>query len=710
VPGSTLVMISLLYHNVPWGDHISLFRATQLDQGLTLAKLFQFHNEHQIAFTKLLIAADYRFLHGSNVLPYVATTLTILVICLFYFWVSAKFGTFQSRSQWLVSCGIVAMLYCNGRLFWTITFPILFVHPSTDLFAIIAFFAFSRLPFALTHGLGEGGSPRASAVALSLLLVIAYGAASISSAAGVMIGPAILVVAAVLLFRSEEFTGSVFVRIAALILLASLIIGGGYVGAYHATAAAHGLQPKSLNILSDLRFLLLFVGGAFFRDSDWPISYHANPVLLYSSVALFWGLLIWVAWQLFKRRNVLTSFELFHACVLVFVLLTAATGGLFRADLSSLEAINKKYAPTALLAWASAASLLIHFRPDILFGKPASPWTRPLAICAVAVVLIMPGDVAELRVWQEWEREVKETAAAAASGVYSGPLMRRVSYDPSVGEGIIRQFIKDRAYCYRQTPPPGYALKERYRLVDGSRVPLAAEVTPVELPSGIDAYTAAGISATLTATSFPSLVIEDSDGRVVGYGTVSPVLPPGVPGGNGRAWFAAFRPRAADQTAFLVYEIDGETARMAGEISLPVRPPAPSTPDPSARRLARTPDHTDYALEFFNGVSTPLVKPPVRMRAADEISLTGWAVDRDGAGPVSALEVLIDHTPYPAQPHLTRPDVAAYFKQPKFTYSGFFFKMPAPKVGAGRHELRLRIYVDGGRSYLETPVYPFYID
>src|SRR5437016_3257047 len=97
VPLSTLAMIFGLYHNVPWGDHISLFYANRFHDGLTIANLFRFHNEHQIVFTKLLIYCDYVLLHGSNVLPYAATTLTILAICGFYCWIFKNFGHFSSR-------------------------------------------------------------------------------------------------------------------------------------------------------------------------------------------------------------------------------------------------------------------------------------------------------------------------------------------------------------------------------------------------------------------------------------------------------------------------------------------------------------------------------------------------------------------------------------------------------------------------------------
>jgi hypothetical protein len=712
IPVSTLVMIFRLYHNVPWGDHINLFAANRLQEGLTLSKLFRFHNEHQIVFTKLLIDWDYVMFHGSNILPYIATTFSLLGICGFYCWMLQRFGNFASPRHRLVACGLIVMLYFNGRMLWTITFPILFEHPSTALFALCAFFAFCRLPFALTHNPKYRAQPHLSSPVLVITLVAGYAAAAISSASGVLVGPAIGLAVCAFLIGSRQFSAGTVRKTAAVALTATVIVAGVYVGAYRIGTPGAGLQPRALHLLADIKFLILFVGAAFFRDSGWPVSRHADPFAMYAVAALFWLLLVWIAAQLFRRRESPSSFEIFHVCVILFVLLTAAVGGIFRADLSSLEAINKKYASNALLAWASAASLLIYWKPGTLFGKRPASWNRPLVICAAAFLLLIPGDLAELRVWQDWERQVKEAASAAASGVYSDVLMKR--FDPNDGEAeqVVKQFIAHQAYCYRQMPPTGYHLSERFEVVDASPpAHLAADITPLEQKPGMDGFTASGTSTTMAGSGFPSLLVTDSDSRVIGYGNISNVAPGGVPSGNAKLWFAAFRPvKSQSSGAVRVYAIDGGIARLAGELPVPRRPQAATPLKVSAKALLRVPDHTDYSLEFFNGVSAPLVQPPVRIPFAGEISIAGWAVDRECVTAAAGLVVLIDNKDYAAQTGLTRVDVAAYFKQPEFTFAGFSFKMPSARVGAGRHELRLKIYTNGGNSYLKTPVFPFFIE
>lgn len=710
VPAGTLVMIVKLYHNVPWGDQISLFFGNRFQQGLSPSTLFVFNNEHEIFFTKLLIYWDYIFLHGSNFLPYAASTVTILAVCGFYCWILKEFGNLSSPLQLLVSCGILTALYFNGRMLWTITCPILFEHPSTALLAVLACFAFSRLPFALAGEFNSDPRPRLSPAALIATFVLIYVLAAMSSATGVLIGPALVIVACGLLIGPRLFPMGVVVKALLAASVATVVIAGAYAGAYRASTAG-SLRPAALHPLAGLRFMALFVGAAFFRDSDWPVTRHSNTFVMYSVAALFWLLLVWLAVQLFRRRAHLTSFEIFHACVIVFVVLAGAVGGLFRSDLSSFEGINKKYAPVALLAWLSAASLFIYIHPKTFFGGRRRPWVRPLAICTTMVLLLMPGNLSEFHVWQDWERQVKETASAAASGVYSELLLRRFYADDEEAYQVVQGFIRDRAYCYRQMPQPGYRLQDRFRVTDAKPEPLQAVIARLDQRPGMDGFTASGTSAIMRAAAFPSLVITDSKTRVIGYGNVSSIAPGGHPTGAAKPWFAAFR--LTDQAAvgpLRVYRLNGVSASLAGEIPKPVPQPAMTVANPSAVALPRVPDHTDYVLEVFNGVSSPIIQPPIRLSAAQEISLLGWAVDRDGGTGVAALEVLIDRKPYPCQTGLDRPDIATYFRQPQFGNAGFSFKLPAIQVGAGRHELRLRIYTNGGKSYLESRVFPFIVE
>ena len=108
--------------------------------------------------------------------------------------------------------------------------------------------------------------------------------------------------------------------------MAGLLIGGGIVAAY---AAAYGLatpadgRPQP-DIVQALRFAIYFPGGAWFRYGTWPIAHRADPLLLHVVVLGFWLILAGVAIRLWRRRYTLGEFEVFHASLLLFVLMTAS--------------------------------------------------------------------------------------------------------------------------------------------------------------------------------------------------------------------------------------------------------------------------------------------------------------------------------------------------------------------------------------------------
>jgi hypothetical protein len=394
----------------------------------------------------------------------------------------------------------------------------------------------------------------------------------------------------------------------------------------------------------------------------------------------------------------------------VFILLTAVVGGLFRADLSSLEAINKKYAPYGLLAWASAASMLVYLRPRILFGTRPSSWLRPLVLCSTGVALIIPGDWVEFRAWRDWERSVKEAATVVATGIYSENLFRRFYYDDRIAYDVMRRFMNEGVYCFREMPPVGYPLNERFHVADDRPRNLAVpEFTPAEQNGKIQGFIVSGKDVLPSSSGFPSIVVADSGDRVTGYGNISSIAPGGMPAGKAKVWFAAIRLSETPVAPFRIYAARGNSLHLVGLVTPPVRPPANIAPTTAAVALQIVPDHRDFSLELFNGVKTPLIQPPVQVLASEDISLSGLAVDREAGTALAALQVVIDGKPYPADYGLSRPDVAAFFKQPAFTFTGFSFKLPAATVGIGQHQLRLRLYTNAGKSYLDTLPFPFVV-
>ena len=152
--------------------------------------------------------------------------------------------------------------------------------------------------------------------------------------------------------------------------------------------------------------------------------------------------------DLWRRRESLGEFELFHVAVLAFVLGTAAAGGLFRGGMSPLEALNKKYAPTAVLAWGSLASLGLRRAGPWLLGAAAGPAWRRLGIAAALTLAIVPGDLVEYRAWNVWKQELHQAAASYAAGDRSDSLIRRFFENVNMGRQLLAPIAADGGYCF----------------------------------------------------------------------------------------------------------------------------------------------------------------------------------------------------------------------------------------------------------------------
>lgn len=583
VPSLVAVWISAgLVTDIPWGDHLTLVRDTRVLEGVTLESLWRFHNEHLIVPTRLAVAADYWLWHGANALPALWSLLFVVGIIAVEARVFRRAVPGLGSAQAAVVTALLAAILLNGRLTWTLTFPILLPHASANFFVVATLAAFATL------AAGTAVSRRLAGAAC----LAGAGLAAISAASGVFALPAATAATILLATISPTLRRCPWRGATIAAAAAGLLIVAGYAVAYATTAAA---GPRSVpNLPQALRFAIYFPGGAWFRNSTWPIEHFADPLLLHAVVLGFWLVLAFLGWRIWQRRHELGEFEIFHVSVVAFVVITAGVGGLFRADLGYFEALSKKYATTALLAWASVTSLVVREAAGWLFAPGFRGDVRQLATAVAVSAAILPGDLVEFRAWQTWQSQLRAAAMAYAAGARSDEVLLRFFPNAREAERLLAPIAADRAYWFRHP-----------------------------------------------ATTAP------------------------VP-----AFEAADRP---------------------------------------GHRLARVPDHEDYALEFINEQREPLGRPPTRIGAADAVSVRGWAVDRE-AGRGAAVELVVAGRRFQAEHGLPRLDVAEYFSQPGFATSGFQCLLPAGTLPPGEHELRLRILLSDGAQFLETPAYRLVIE
>ncbi|PWU08268.1 MAG: hypothetical protein C5B51_08070 [Terriglobia bacterium] len=111
-----------------------------------------------------------------------------------------------------------------------------------------------------------------------------------------------------------------------------------------------------------------------------------------------------------------------------------------------------------------------------------------------------------------------------------------------------------------------------------------------------------------------------------------------------------------------------------------------------------------FNLETCNEVREPLHAQPVRIaRKARAIELSGWAIDLDSKGPAHGVEIAVDSRVYPTLYGSPRQDVSEYFGNATFLHCGFTAKIALSTLEGTGHSVSLRILLDPGDTYLESP-------
>ena len=107
---------------------------------------------------------------------------------------------------------------------------------------------------------------------------------------------------------------------------------------------------------------------------------------------------------------------------------------------------------------------------------------------------------------------------------------------------------------------------------------------------------------------------------------------------------------------------------------------------------------------------SPFGAGSVHVSGADELRVSGWAVDHPSKAAAGGVDVVIDKTPYPSTYGATRDDVADYFQRPAYRESGFAAGIPGGAIAKGEHVLTLRVVASDGRCYYQTRGIPMNVE
>jgi len=116
-----------------------------------------------------------------------------------------------------------------------------------------------------------------------------------------------------------------------------------------------------------------------------------------------------------------------------------------------------------------------------------------------------------------------------------------------------------------------------------------------------------------------------------------------------------------------------------------------------------------YNLDKIGDVTSPYTKQPVIVSAAGDLTASGFAIDQKNKNVAGGVDVAIDGLPFIAHYGIDRPDVATFFKDPVYAKTGYSFAMAARLLGAGKHQLAVRVIANDKKSYSEGPMLSFEI-
>lgn len=128
--------------------------------------------------------------------------------------------------------------------------------------------------------------------------------------------------------------------------------------------------------------------------------------------------------------------------------------------------------------------------------------------------------------------------------------------------------------------------------------------------------------------------------------------------------------------------------------------------DPATARLSQCsalpPNDPTLSIDQVGSATWPFETVPVQAPWWGDITISGWAVDAARRTRAWDVDVVLGKRVFPTHYGIPRNDVATAFREPRYVASGFTARIPRYLLGAGVHELSLRVVSADGSCYLET--------
>jgi len=522
-------------------------------------------------------------------------------------------------------------------------------------------------------------------------------AASLSSLAGLMVWVIFLPVLWTAGFR-RAWHYTLWVSVAALIVLP-----------YRVGLSTQTSLPHDFGGL--LRYFLAFLGAPI----GSPDITHAQLFAIASLVLFCLNLIVYVRlggrWQPF-------SIWLALAC---FALGSAALTAIGRLSFGINQALQSRYQSLAALWWISLAALVWLTSPLLRTTIRNSSCVRSRMVAGgttatvnLVMILLLSGalvqqNIAGFRVGNTW----LTTLLADQHCVFNYA---------TAPDACLRGFL------------PPESLRGRAEYLDHRNMAIFSGHHPVQiatlpLANETTAYSIDAVSQTPTmnlamekfSIAFGAPIVIQGWAVDAPHGSLAEGIFVSIDGRHEvLAEYGGSRPDVANYYHAAAYQYSGFTIQIPttglsfGDHALTVKIVANDT-------------RTYYAAQSVNIIVTPLQEVPhapnttrssalaagVEQQAPDQtqpihippkspVLISGWAIDEHAVRPASGVVFTVDGTTdFPADYGDDRPDVAQFWKNPAYRYSGYVISLPADRLGPGTHTLTMKVILNGAQAYDE---------
>lgn len=513
---TTIIVIRISYTPLPLFDIWDYWRTTALWKGDgAIQVLLQQHNEHRIAAARLLYLADHHWFSGQGWFLLVCSAACQICTAVILWRLSCRSCEFPRHASAFVLSSFIVFAFASQQFMnLTAGFQVQF----TLVYASVA-----AAMYCLASSLQSQGWRSSTwffAAALSGLV------ASFSMANGILVWPALIVLAAVSGARRQAaFIGAIGTAVVVL-----------YFADYTTPPNSGSASPADsmMQPVRVLAFLLTYLGSPadrLLQEINGIYELNARSVRLLCDTGLGLAGMCAAVWLSVlglrgggAEREAHSRFRSALLVFMWFLIITGAATAIGRLNYPLEEATTSRYATPVLWFWGTVIGLVMVQSEGHCRCIERCSWTSRVVVLLGVSALVCLQQPAWILYAEGYRAAVRESEMAMVNDVYDEVPWKRVYYNPQGLFAILKQHRSERLHVFKQAWPHwiGENAWKHYRVVSrGERgnvrayVDNAVPIDDAERPgTRLEGWAWLGKQH----RSVDLMVVVDSTGRIVGFG------------------------------------------------------------------------------------------------------------------------------------------------------------------------------------------------